>query len=180
MAAISSFQEDLGSSWILFSCEGSAEEVIIRKLATAGYLICPDTSIIGITKKRGARDIERSFLDIDYDRELVIVRIHDSSSEAFKLGKLYEPRFKVYDVVTHREIEMLAIINEGRLADYEKVKNTMKPSAYCREVLGLKKVKRMEFLKDYWDPVRLKNAILEYRRITQLKPGELCLADLLK
>ncbi|MCL2150753.1 MAG: hypothetical protein FWH50_00805 [Coriobacteriia bacterium] len=152
---MSSFQEDLGSSWVLFSCEGAAEEVIVRKLSTAGYLICPEPSIIGITKKRGARDIERSFLDIDYDRELLIVRIHDSSSEAFKLGKLYEPRFKVYDVLTHREIEMLAIINEGRLADYEKVKSTMKPSAYCKEVLHMKKVKQTEFLKDYWEPLSL-------------------------
>ncbi|MCL2137384.1 MAG: hypothetical protein FWH40_07725 [Coriobacteriia bacterium] len=176
---MSSFQEDLGASWVLFCCEGTAEKVIIRKLSTAGYLFCPDSSIIEITATRGARDIERSFLDIDYDKELMIVRILDSRSEAFKLGKLYEPRFKVYDVLTHREIEILVIINEGCLADYEKVKSTMKPSTYCKEVLGMKKVKQMRFLDDYWDLVSLKKAILEYKRITQLRPGELCLADLL-
>jgi len=164
---------------VLFVCEGGAEHLILNKLDQAGYLLCPSENIRGFSDVRKAAAIENEYLQMDYDKELIIVRVVDSIKEQFKLGPLYRERYPVFSILTRPEIEMLVVLNEGKLAEYNKVKSQIKPSLFCSNTLGLKDIKRPSYLEDYWNEENLRQAILEYKRVSGIKPGELCLADLL-
>jgi hypothetical protein len=174
------FREKLASSLVLFSCEGKAERLILSKLRQEKRLLCPGESIVDFTSLRSADSIENRYLGLDYDQQLIIVRVLDSRSERFKLSRLYRGRFPVFSVYTRPEIEMLAIIKEDRFVEYDKVKSRVKPSQFCKEALGIARIKDTAFLDTYWNADELSRAIREYRRIKQIKSGELCLADILK
>lgn len=170
----------LETSHILVSCEGAMEQIAINKLLEAGALVFSADQVIDITRKRKASEIQEEYLRYEYDWPVCIVRVLDSLRERFKLGSLYSSRFPVVSVYTRPEIEMLAIIRNGCFADYAKVKSSVKPSQYCKDVLGLRRIKSSEFLDRYWDAESLGEAAKEYRRLAHLERGELCLADILK
>jgi hypothetical protein len=174
------FREKLASSLVLFICEGTAEHIMLSKLRQEKRLLCSSESIVGLSARRGANSIEHDYLGLDYDQQLIIVRVLDSRNEQFKLSRLYRDRFPVFSVYTRPEIEMLAIIKEGQLAEYDKVKSRVKPSQFCKEGLGMARIKDRAFLDSYWTADELSEAIREYRRIRQIKSGELCLVDILK
>jgi hypothetical protein len=161
---IAEFREKLASSLILFSCEGKAEHIILSKLRQEKRLLCPNESIVDLTLLRGATSIAHGYLGLDYDQQLILVRVLDSRSERFELNRLYRERFPVFSIYTHPEIEMLAIIKEGQLAEYDKVKSRVKPSQFCKETLGMKRIKDSAFLDTYWNADELSEAIREYRR----------------
>ena len=97
-----------------------------------------------------------------------MLRIFDSRREKFKLSKTYAP-----------EIKMLIILNEGKYTDYKK--SNKKPSEFCKTELKYKNVKSTEFLKEYFaDASVLVSAIIEYKRVSNIKNGECVLADLLR
>ena len=56
-----------------------------------------------------------------------------------------------------------------------------KPSIYCKSVLGYKDVKSYDFVHKYFSDINvLKNALYEYKRLSQIHRGEITLSDLLK
>lgn len=177
---VNEFRSALSSSYVLFVCEGGAERIIIRKLIESGLLLCEPENIVHITSLRGASAIEQKFLGFDYDKDLIIVRVLDSKTERFTLGNLYRDRFPVCNVRTSPEIEMLVIINEHRLVEFNKVKSHMKPSQFCMRELGFTHVKKPDFLEAYWSEEALLQAIREYKRTHRASSGEFCLADLLR
>ena len=177
---IQQFRDDMMTSYVLFICEGGAEDTILRMLMEAGCLLCSNESIVGISRRRKAREIEHQYLTIDYERKLVLIRLVDSRRERFHLSPLFRDRYPVYTVLTSPEIEKLVIINEGRLSDYNKVKSRMSPSDFCKTTLGLGEIKRPGYLEEYWNPKDLKKAITECKEISNIRHGELCLADILK
>ena len=79
--------------------------------------------------------------------------------------------------VTHPEIEVLAIIREGAWRRWHG--GRMKPSDFCKQELGMHEVKREGFLKSYWNADSLTAAAKEYKRLSKIPKGELCLADLI-
>ena len=165
---------------VLFSCEGGFETVAVKKLLTAGKLVLPKDDVIGVASDRSVADIQRDYLGFDYGgRPVTILRIVDSPSKRFVLGRLYRERFEVVSVFTRPEAEILVIINEGCYSDYSKRKNRMKPSVYCKQVLGMRNVKSVSFLEQYWDVDALADSAREYKRLSNLGKGELCIADLL-
>ena len=170
--------DDLRGHHPIISCEGTAEQVIIEKLSEADALVFPAGDIVGITRTRRARDIQDEFLGYDYDWPVCIVRVHDSRRERFRLGNLYAFRFPVADIITHPEIEVLAVIREGAWGRWHK--SGKKPSDYCVQDLGLRGIKTSEFLNSYWDAGSIANAAKEYRRLSKLLKGELCLDDLIR
>lgn len=103
--------QDLQNSYVLCICEGTAEEVILNRLLDENCLIFNRDQVIdkALTRIRQARKIESSFLNRDFAKEVVILRIIDSRREKFNLGKLYRERFSVYDILTTPEIEMLMV-----------------------------------------------------------------------
>ena len=168
------------NSLVLFSCEGGFETVAVKKLLNAGKLILPKDDVVGIASDRSVADIQRDYLGFDYGgRPVTILRIVDSPSKRFMLGRLYRERFDVKSIFTRPEAEILVIINEGCYSDYSKRKNQMKPSVYCKQVLGMRNVKSISFLEKYWDADTLADSAREYRRLSKLSKGELCIADLL-
>lgn len=167
-------------SHVFFVCEGTFEEVAICILRDADRLVMTAENVIDITRKRVAADIQGKYLNVEYDWPVAIARIIDSKNERFSLGNLYRDRYPVVNIYTRPEAEMLTIVREGRFSDYSKYKSSMKPSIYCKQVLGLKQVKSRKFLKDYWDANSLANAACEYQRLQNLSKGEVCLADLLR
>ena len=162
----------------IISCEGTAEQVIIKKLVAADALIFPAADIVEVTRKRRALDIQADFLGFDYDWPVCIVRVLDSRKERFKLGNLYSGRFPVASVVTHPEIEVLSIIRERSWERWRKTKK--KPSDFCKQNLSMAEIKSETFLERYWDAASIKAAALEYRRLSNVPKGEVCLADLIR
>lgn len=167
----------LSSLHPIISCEGTAEEVIVNKLVDSGNLIFPTDNVIAITRKRRAADIQDEYLGYDYDYPVCILRVLDSRKERFRLGPLYRNRFHVYNIFTHPEIEILCVIRENEWHQYQKSKK--KPSDYCKQNLGLSKIKQRDFLKSYWDDESIIKAAREYKRLSNIKKGELCLADII-
>lgn len=170
---------DLEGFHPIISCEGTGEEVVVKKLVAADNLIFPATDVVDITRKRKPADIQSDYLGFEYDWPVCILRVLDSPRERFRLGRLYSNRFPVVSVYTRPEIEMLVIIREGKYADYSKRKSSTKPSVYCKDVLRMRDVKSKGFLEEYWDSESIAVAAREYRRLSHLDHGELCLADII-
>lgn len=164
----------------IISCEGRGEEVIVKKLVAADKLVFPKTDVVDITRSRKAVDIQNVYLGFEYDWPVCVLRVLDSPRERFRLGRLYANRFPVVSVYTRPEIEMLVIIREGKYSDYAKLKSSTKPSIYCRDTLRMRNVKSGDFLESYWDAESIAAAAREYRRVSHLDHGELCLADIIR
>ena len=163
----------------IISCEGAAEQVAAEILLGANMLVFPTDDIVEVTRKRKAVDIQDEFLGYDYDWPVCIIRLLDSRKERFRLGGLYAHRFPVVDVLTHPEMEVLAIINEGKWERWSK--SGKKPSEFCKDDLGFgRRIKSTDFLMSYWNADSLAQAAIEYKRLSRISRGEICLADLLR
>lgn len=162
----------------IISCEGTAEQVAVETLLEADALVFPAGDVVDVTRVRKASDIQDEYLKFDYDWPVCVVRVLDSRKERFKLGNLYAGRFPVASYVTHHEIEVLAIIREGAWRRWHG--SRMKPSDFCKQELGMREVKREGFLRGYWDANSLMAAAREYKRLSKIPKGELCLANLIR
>ncbi|WP_165173466.1 hypothetical protein [Adlercreutzia sp. ZJ242] len=162
----------------VISCEGTAEQVVVEVLLYADALVFPRADVVDVTRLRKAADIQAEYLNYDYDWPVCVVRVLDSRKERFKLGSLYAERFPVASYVTHPEMEVLAIIREGAWDRWHG--SHVKPSDFCKRELGMRGVKRADFLRGYWDADTLTAAAREYRRLSKVPKGELCLADLIR
>ena len=161
----------------IISCEGTAEQVAVDILLEADALVFSEADVVDVTRLRKSPDIQDKFLNYDYDWPVCVVRVQASSFVCFKLGTLYADRFPVANYGSHPEIEVLAIIREGAWRRWHG--GRMKPSDFCKQELGMHEVKREGFLKRYWDADSLTAAAKEFKRLSKIPKGELCLADLI-
>lgn len=182
------FRRELAEKDVLFSCEGTAESVIISRLCGSGKLLVPEDHLVRdrdnrpFTTARRARDLQRDFMDVGYPDGLMIARIVDVNPGVLSFSKLYRDRAVVRDVVTRPEIESLVLVREGAYEDwYAHGKSAMLPSEWCVRKLGMRRVKERSFLEGYWgDANELVAAIREYTRLLGGHKGDqLNLADLL-
>lgn len=121
---------------------------------------------------------EAAIIDVLLDNDLLIFQ-RDSRRENFKLGKAYESKVDVINVITAPEIEMLIIFNEDKYTEFKK--SGKKPSIFCKEDLKMSGVKSYDFVKDYFEqPEILVQAIKKYSEISKIRKGEYTLLDLLK
>lgn len=179
--------EILTTHQILFSCEGSAERVITETLLAADALIVDSQQAIRgfiderpTTACRSAESIQKQFLRYDYDQPIAIVRILDSPKEQFKLAYPYNEQIPVLSFYTRPEIEILAIIKEGKWSQYTN-QSKIKPSIYCKTVLQLPSIKQESFLRDYWsDTDELCTCIRQYNQYHNSDNSEHTLYDLLR
>ena len=169
------------SKYVACICEGTAEEVIMEILLDNDRLIFDRSQLLEETliRCRDAKKFETRYLRKGFTEKISIVRILDSRREKFKLGKAYEHKVDVINVITAPEIEMLVIFAEKKYAAF---KNSRKrPSDFCTQDLGLGNVKSRDFVQQYFQDVDLLiAAIKEYKRISHRAKGEYALADLLK
>lgn len=186
-------KDSLKIGHVICISEGSAEEVIIKKLFNNDKLIFKNGDIYGedklirsFSRTRPSRKFAKENLEMDYgERHINILRILDSKTENFNLGKIYEERvnsgeIRIFNILTRPEIEMLIIINEGY---YEKFTNKTKglnANVYCKNEFNMKQVKSNDFVSSYFYDIEiLVNSIREYKRLHSEK-DEYCLFDLLE
>ena len=162
-------------------CEGTAEQVIIDLLLDNSKLIFSRNDLLEheVLRCRTGKNFEEQYLRKGFTEQITVFRILDSRRENFKLSKAYQSKVKVVNIITAPEIEMLVILNEGKYSDYKK--SGMKPSVYCKSILKHSDVKSAAFVKSYFKDIDvLIKAIIEYKRVSNVKRNEFTLADILK
>lgn len=177
--------DELEDCKIVCSCEGAAEQAIMDILLDNDCLMFNRDDLVRreITRKRKAAEIKQEFLNLDYSPHKVnILRIHDSRSERFNLGPIYEERHRVFSIRTTPEIEMILIIAEKKDTAYRKQsKSNRKPSEYCKIDLKLgNDIKSYDFWVDYFSDIdKLLDVLRRYHQ-TRSDKDELGIYDLLK
>lgn len=186
----------LSSRFVLFSVEGTAEGILVQVLYDNDLMIVPRERVVKdalivdrpYTRKRKAAEIANDYFSMNYETAgaegLAVARIVDSTAPKFEFPKRRQNGTKVLSFVTRPEIEMLAIHAEGAYRDWENATRRdrqLKPSEFCKQRLGLDKIKEKDFLEEYWgDGERLVKAIRAHAATSKRKNGELLLVDLLK
>ena len=175
----------------LIMCEGSNELEIVRILLKNDCLIMDSDDLIGLNPYH-ARQISsnaqvRTELNVYPNNDVNVIRIGDVQNETLKIPKEYKDKISdVKKYCTKPELEMLLIISEGMIDDFEKMKSKISPKEYAKSHIffGRKKYNNStDFYKEYYGerPEVLLSAIREYKRIRKShKRDELYLADLLK
>ena len=175
----------------LIMCEGPNELGIMRILLKNDKLIFGEDDLIGLEPYH-ARQIKssgqvRMQLNMYPGKDVLAMRVGDVQNETLKIPDDYKNKiFKVEKYCTKPELEMLLIISENLVAEFEKTKSSVSPKKFAKQHIrcGRKKYDNStRFYEEYYgsDPDALVNAIREYKRIKGAhKKDELYLADLLK
>lgn len=111
--------------YVLFSCEGTAEGVVIQTLYDNDLMVVPRSRVVmdavwddrPYTRLRKASAIAGQYFGVDYAVDgaegLAIARIVDSRAPKFELPRRQQNGTEVVSFVTRPEIEMLLIHSEG-------------------------------------------------------------------
>lgn len=171
---------ELGT-YIACIAEGGAETVIIDILLDNHLLIFERESLLdeSVLRCRSAEEFERRYLRKGFDGKITVFRILDSRRENFRLGKAYQHKVDVINIITAPEIEMLIILNEDKYDAFKK--SRMKPSQFCKAEMGYKSVKTRAFVSKYFaDCAILVSAIKKYAEVSKAHGHEHTLFELLK
>lgn len=165
-------------------CEGHAEHAIIDILYENKILCFEELLEDKPIMCRAAKEFEKRYLNKCFENTIDVLRILDSRNEKFALSAIYRSKVNVINVVTSAEIEVLIIFAENKYEDYlkQKKKNKqLKPSQYCKQVLGYKSVKTYEFVRKYFEnSEKLVEAINKYVAIKKISNREISLYDIMK
>lgn len=161
---------------IILACEGQSEVELITNLIKRGYLhfdapILLDKPIV----LRQLNKIAYAINTLDIKEQIIIYRIGDTLNEEMLLDK-FQMRSKYITqikVCTKRELEILIIINEGLLNEFNKCSSKVKPKSFIKTHFPNLN------LKEYFESHDLYEAIKEYKRIKKHKKDESCLIDLI-
>lgn len=186
----------LENRFVLFSCEGTAEGVIIQTLYDNDLLVVPRERVVKdavmvsrpYTRVRSASKIADQYFPMNYVGEgaegLTVARIVDSRSSKFEFPKRKQNGTQVLSFITRPEIEMLTIHREGAYSAWQRQsrKNRqLRPPDFCIQELRLGDIKEKDFLDRYWsDPAALVDSIRKHAEKAKRGSGELLLVDLLK
>ena len=155
-------------------CEGAAENAIMDILLDEELLVFSREEMLEDGKK-----FEQKYLRKGFAEKISVIRILDSRREKFKIGKAYEHKIDVINVITAPEIEMLIIFAENQYKEFKK--SGKKPSDFCKENLRMSDVKSYDYVFNYFSNSGiLVEAIKEYHRTAKIPKGEYTLLDLLK
>lgn len=164
-------------------CEGGAERAIMDILLENDLLIFSKEELIeeSVLSCRGAEEFQKRYLRKSFNGKISVIRVLDSRNENFKLGKAYQDKVNVVNIVTAPEIEMLIIHSEGKYEDFTR--SGKKPGDFCKQDMPkLRYRKKYDDVIRYFDsPTKLVNAIKTYHQKHKSRDNdELSLFDLLK
>ncbi len=174
---------------VLIMCEGPNELEIVRILLKNDLLKYSEDDLLGLTPYH-ARQIStsgqvRTELNI-YPGEVEVLRIGDKQSDELRIPKDYANKIvSVKKYCTKPELEILLILAEGLLDEYNKVKSKMRPKEFAKAHIsynGKRYDNSSGFYREYFgnNPQKLVNALTEYKRVSgSHKKDELYLTDLI-
>lgn len=157
----------------LLMCEGKNEEALVNLLIDNNKLILTREDLIG-RKPYNVRQLTHPVIKTEikhYNDEIIVYRIGDKQSDEVKVPldlKGYVSKSRIFKFCTKPELEILLIINEGMLKDYNK--SWLTPKQYALKNIkfnGRKYDQSTDFLINYYEKRvnNLVNNISEYKRI---------------
>lgn len=174
---------------LLIMCEGSNEKAIMDILLENRCLTFTSDDLLGLVSYH-ARQIKssgvlRAELNM-YPGEVKILRIGDTQGERLLIPQPYKEKIvSVEKYCTKPELEMLLIISEGLMDEYEKVKSSVRPKTFAKQKVRMGKRRydnSTDFYRQYFgnNSDQLVDAIRIYKQKNGThKKDELYLADLL-
>lgn len=173
----------------LILCEGANEKKIIDLLLDNGKLKIKRENLIG-SIPYNTRQLKHSVVITElmhYGKPVIVYRIGDKQTDELKIPKELKNiilKKDIHKYCTKPELEMLLIINEGLVSEFNKSKYMPKQFAKSKIKLNNKKYDQScEFLENYYGgkniELLVKN-IIDYKNIKKHNKDELYLADLLK
>ncbi len=175
----------------LVMCEGANEKKVFDLLLENGSLKITGDDLIGLTSFH-ARQISssgqvRAELNI-YPDVVKVIRIGDKQSDSLRIPAEYRDKIISEEkYCTKPELEILLIIADGQMAEYDKTKSTVKPKSFAKKNIKCDKKKydnSTAFYEEYFgnNIGLLVGSIREYQRLhgKAHSKDEHCLAELLK
>ena len=174
----------------LIMCEGANEMKIINILLENDALTFTEDELLGLTPYH-ARQIRtstqvRTALNLYPGNDVLVMRVGDKQNDKLTIPADYRGKIMgVEKYCTLPELEMLLIISENLVKEYEKVKSTTSPKKFAKEHIscGRKRYDNStQFYEDYYGGRcdKLIEAICEYKRLKgSHKRDELYLADVI-
>jgi len=175
----------------LIMCEGPNELKIINILLENDALIFTEDDLLGLTAYH-ARQIKtstqvRTALNLYPENDVLVMRVGDKQTDKLTIPADYKEKITgIEKYCTMPELEMLLIISEGLVKEYEKVKSGTSPKEFAKAHIVLGRTRydnSSQFYEGYYGGSceKLTAAIREYKRIKgSHRKDELYLADLLK
>ena len=175
----------------LIMCEGPNEREIVNILLENDTLIFTEDDLLGLNPYH-ARQIKnnkqvQTVLNMYSGNDVLVMRIGDKQSDRLVIPADFKEKIcGTVKYCTLPELEMLLIISEGLVKEYEKVKSSVKPKTFAKQHIWCNHKRydnRSQFYRDYYgsDSGKLIRAIREYKRIRgSHRKDELYLADILK
>lgn len=175
----------------LIMCEGPNELEVVRILLENDALIFGEDELLGLTpyhaRQIGTNTQVQIALRIYPGNDILVMRIGDKQSDKLAIPAEFKEKMTgVEKYCTKPELEMLLIIAEGLVSEFEKTKSTVSPKEFAKANIRCGRRKydnKSSFYREYFgnDVCRLTSSIHEYKRIRgSHKKDELYLADLLK
>ena len=174
---------------ILLMCEGANEEKLLELLLDESKLKFTRDDLIGL-KPFNVRQLKNPFIKTqlkNYNKPVQVFRIGDKQNEKFPIPndlRHIVNKNEIYKYCTKPELEILLIINENKLNEFNKSKKKAKTFAKENIIYNKKYYDQStEFLENYYGGNRIDMLIenlKEYKKIKKHKKDELFLADLLK
>lgn len=166
---------------IVLACEGKTEKILLQRLLDEGMLFFTRGEVFdhGPIHSRQLREYRPMLQSIDFQEHISIMRIGDTLTDELNLDffrhRVESGLIDVTRYCTKPEIEIIAIIANGWMADYRKTK--LSPKTYIRQFHG--DFDFIGFIQN--GPIEtIVSAICEYRRVKRNGAGEFYLAELLK
>lgn len=172
----------------LIMCEGPNEVTVLNLLLNNGHFSIDRDDILDL-RIFHARQIHNNMAVQTairmYPDNITVLRIGDTLTDELKIPKEFKGKIvEVKKYCTKPELEILFIIADGLIKDFNKHKSKTSPKSYSKEKIKLGKKTydcTSAFYNEYFsDCEMLKNAIIEYKRTHKHQKNEYFLADLLK
>lgn len=177
---------------ILLMCEGLNEEVLFNILLDANVLRFTRDDLIG-RRVYPVRQLSNPTIKTElkhYGQPVKVYRVGDKQNDKLIIPKDINNivfNNEIYKFCTKPELEILLILNEGLLKEFEKVKSIESPKSFAKKNIkynGKKYDQSSLFLKNYYGGKNVINLVKNIKQYKKYKKhnvkDELYLADLLK
>lgn len=161
----------------IVTSEGKCELYLVDQLIDSGHFFLTRDEIFDnrVFHIRQLKSIQSLINSLPIDEEIDVYRIGDTQHDEYDLTlfKLRENHIHIHKICTKPEIEILVIINEGKLNEYNK--SGLSPKGYVKAYLS-----DCYDFKQYIDNHSMLSAIKEYKRMKKHEKNELYMMDYIK